>query len=206
MKGKKKIFIYSFLFLTPYKDEEGGLDYASYRDSHDIPYPMVAGRPDGGFWPEDELGYAGGASGDPSAYGLDPVQSSTFRVSDDAVALPSFHNHHPTYDDVDYLPAIDTSLTPTHELLQQQPRQQRHQQRRLPASNSSQGWLAPPISERNSREPASSREGSSIRSGSAYNTGRGGDSSRATSPRDSAGSRNGSRASIFARRFGCRQS
>ena len=170
------------------------MDYTSYGASRDVPYSMVVGRRDrDSFWPEGHVDFAAGggsATGDGSL---------SFPEHDHAMALPQLHQGYPTYDDVDPLPP---SLIPPHHP--------------YPATNSNQGWLAPPLTpSRDARDDAaaavgngaaSSREGSSVRGGVASSSHRGGESSRATSPRDSAGSRNGSRASVFARKLACRQS
>ena len=171
------------------------MDYTSYGASRDVPYSMVVGRRDGdSFWAEGDVGFAaagGSATGNGSL-------SFPEHNDDDAVALPHLFPARPTYDDVDPLPP---SLIPPHHP--------------YPGTNSNQGWLAPPLTpSRDSRDDAttalghgagSSREGSSVRGGVAPSSHRG-ESSRATSPRDSAGSRNGSRASVFARKLACRQS
>ena len=166
---------------------------------------MVAGQHDGGFWPEGDLGYTGANSG-VALNGVEDSVGSPYHPagrSDDAVALPHFQSTIPTYDDVDPLPP------PTHP----HPHHRNHH-----ATNSNQGWLAPPLSSRDMRDDdddfvfnngaaSSSREGSSVRGVAANGGHRGGEgSSRATSLRDSAGSRNGSRGSIFARKLACRQS
>ena len=174
-------------------------------------YSMMVGRHDGdALWAEGSLGFTGATMGGADGGG---AGSLSFQDNDDidddaAVALPHLQGR-PTYDDVDPLPS---SLTPT-----------RHY---YPGTNShhhhhhhQQGWLAPPLTPgRDSRDDggndvavgngaASSREGSSVRGGAGSSVHRGGgESSRATSPRESAGSRNGSRASVFARKLACRQS
>ena len=173
------------------------MEYGCYGASRDVPFSMVVGdgRQGDAFWQPTGLAYDGAIEGDTTR-----LAPSSYPVDDDAVALPH-HQSIPTYDDVDPLPS---SLTPTH----------LYPATAATNNNNNRGWLAPPLSAPGSGEDvegnngaASSREGSSVRGGVGNgHRGVGTESSRATSPRDSAGSRNGSRASIFARKLACRQS